>query len=351
MSRFWAFQLAGWATYAVAMALSRVGRFPLEYMVVSKFVLAAAGLLCSLALRRVYRMVLRRESRVVALVAVAVAASYLGSLVWTAADNLADQPIAAALLDRPVRIRDLAQLFNGSVYNAFTLLSWSVLYFAVRHHQTWLAARERALRAESLASRARLEALRWQLQPHLLFNTLNGISTLVAERRNAEASKMLSRLSDFLRMLLAAPHDELVALPAEIDLIERYLELEQVRFGPRLRSSIEVAPDAWPALLPPLLLQPVVENAIRHGIAPREEGGAIRLQVERADDRLRIMVIDGGGGAFVEGEVPGARIGLANVRERLERLYPGDHVLSIEPADRGSRVLIEMPFETGATRS
>lgn len=341
--------MAGWAAYAVAMMFSRLGQFPLQYMVISKGLLALVGFLCSLCLWQIYRQLLRRVRPIIALVVVAVVASYVMALLWTAIDNLLDIPIAAALLDRRVHISGIAGLFVGSVYNAFTLLAWSVLYIAIKHHDAWLAAREQALKAEAVASRARLEMLRYQLQPHLLFNTLNGISTLVVEQKTAEASRMLARLSDFLRLILMAPPGDQVPLTTEIDLIERYLDIEQVRLGDRLTVSIEVSRDAWPALVPSLVLQPLVENAIRHGISPKEGRGSLRLEVERIDRQLWMMVAD-----EVEGRSPpapaggGERIGLSNIRERLERLYPNDHRLLAEPVGNGMRVAIAIPFRMGS---
>lgn len=349
MNRFWKFQMAGWTAYAVAMMFSRLGQFPLQYMVISKGLLALVGFLCSLCLWQTYRRLLRRVRPIIALVVVAVVASYVMALLWTAIDNLLDIRIAAALLDRRVHISGIAGLFVGSVYNAFTLLAWSLLYIAIKHHDAWLAAREQALKAEAVASRARLEMLRYQLQPHLLFNTLNGISTLVVEQKTAEASRMLARLSDFLRLILTAPPGDQVQLATEIDLIERYLDIEQVRLGDRLTVSIKIDRAAWPALVPSLVLQPVVENAIRHGIGPKEGRGSLRLEVERIGRQLWMVVAD-----EVEGRSPparavaGERIGLTNVRERLERLYPHDHRLLAEPVGNGMRVAIAIPFRVGS---
>src|SRR5262249_12916452 len=156
--------------------------------------------------------------------------------------------------------------------------------------------------------------------------------TLVVEGNTAEATRMLARLSDFLRLILAPPSGDEVALAAEVDLIERYLDIERVRFGERLTISIEVGEDAWPALAPSLLLQPVVENAIRHGIAPKEGAGEVLLRVERLASRLRMTVVDQGNGTRDGngGALPretGGSIGLANVRERLHRLYHGDFAM------------------------
>ncbi len=338
-NRFWLFQAAGWGAYTVAMAGSRLGAYPLGYMVVSKTLLAAIGLLCSLVLWRIYRRVLAGNPRPVPAIVAAVIGSYLASLVWTAADNLINLPVAAWLLDRQVAIRSVGHLFNGAVYNGFAMLAWSVLYFGTKYHDAWQTERERSLRAEALAQRARLEALRYQIQPHFLFNTLNAISTLVVERRNEDAGRMISRLSDFLRLTLAAPVSERIPLAEELDFIGRYLEIEQVRFGPRLSVRIDPGPGTLEVPVPSLILQPIVENAIRHGVAARETGGAISIEARRAGGRLVITVADDGPGTrdAVEG------IGLLNTRERLTRLYDGAYRLELQSTAEGTRVVIELP--------
>ena len=131
------------------------------------------------------------------------------------------------------------------MYNAFTMLAWSVLYIGIRYYAALQAERERSLAAEAAAHQAQLEALRYQINPHFLFNALNAVSTLVTERRNDEASRMLARVSDFLRLTLTAPVRDEVALADEIDYVRQYLEIERVRFGERLRTEFDVAPDAW----------------------------------------------------------------------------------------------------------
>jgi LytS/YehU family sensor histidine kinase len=313
-------------------------------MVVSKTVLGLLGFLCSLVLWRIYRRVIATNPSIVRIVVVAVIASYVLALVWTAGDTLTDIPIAARLLGREIRIRSVAQLFNGAVYNSFTLLAWSVLYFGIRHHEAWRVERERSLQAEAMAQQARLEALRYQLQPHFLFNTLNAISTLVVERRAEDAGRMISRLSDFLRLTLTAPVTERIPLADELDFIGRYLEIEQVRFGNRLAVAIDAGPETLSALVPSMILQPVVENAIRHGVAARERGGSIAIQARRAGDRVQLTVSDDGPGSRGKGE----GIGLSNTRERLTRLYDGRHRLDLASTAEGTRVLIELPWSTAA---
>src|SRR4030095_4736122 len=115
--------------------------------------------------------------------------------------------------------------------------------------------------------------LRYQINPHFLFNSLNAVSTLVTERKNDEAARMLSRVSDFLRLTLTAPVRDEVTLADELDYVKQYLEIEQVRFGDRLRMEVDVAADVWEAAVPSFVLQPLIENAVRHAIAPREAGG------------------------------------------------------------------------------
>jgi hypothetical protein len=343
--RFWLFQAAGWSAYYVAMTFSRVGRFPLRYMATTMLVQTLLGLGASLLLWRAYRRLAGTRTSLPTQIAIAAALSYLAGLGWTVTANLADHGIAQVLFTRPRPIAGTPELFFGAVYNAFTLLAWSVLYFVVIRHEALVAAREDALRAEAAASRARLEALRYQLQPHLLFNTLNGISTLVVEQRTAEASRMISRLSDFLRLILASPNADLVPLATEIDLVERYLEIEQARFGDRLSVTVLVEPDAWSGLVPSLLLQPLVENAIQHGISPAEGSGSIRVEAVRVGSRLRLAVIDRAAGPPApRGESAGGRIGLANVRERLERLFPRDFDLVSLTADQGTDVVLDLPF-------
>lgn len=343
--RFWLHQVAGWSAYAVAMSLSRLSFFPLSYMVVAKGVLALLGLACSLVLWRLYRAMLQRQATLLQVIVVSVVASYLMAALWTAADNLVAIPIGRVLLGREGQIRGLFGLFVGSVYNAFTLLAWSLLYFAIKHHDALTAERERSLRAEALAQRAQLDALRYQLHPHFLFNTLNIISSLVAEGDNTAASRMISRLSDFLRHTLATPPSDEVSLTEEVEFVRRYLEIEQARFEERLRVHIDVASDAWTARVPYLILQPLVENAVRHGIATREEGGALTVEARRVGGGLELEVRDNGPGWDPAGN--GERIGLTNTRERLARLYGSASEVQVTSGAGGTRVAIRIPFRDG----
>jgi two-component system, LytTR family, sensor kinase len=352
---FWPLQIAGWLAFDVAMTTSRIGRFPLAYMAATKGALTVLGaLLTALLLRPLYRRLLRDDPPLPRLLAVVVAASYAVAILWTVADHLADVPIAATFLGRTTRYDGIGPLLNGSLYNAFILLAWSVLYVGVKQYLALAAERERALRAEARAHEARLEALRYQLNPHFLFNALNAVSTLVVEGRNAEATRTLARLGDLLRATLERPAAGEVPLADELELLRRYVDVEQVRLGDRLTVSVDVAPDAWAARVPALLLQPLVENAVRHAVAPREEGGRVTVTAATAPRAgggrtLRLTVSDDGPGIGNGGAPAAAGVGLANARTRLAQLYGDAHRFALGDAEGGGcRIEIELPFVTAA---
>ena len=343
VSLFWRLQLAGWLAYAIAMALSRIGRFPLAYMIASKGALALIGLaITSWLLRPLYRPLVTSAVSVRRVVVVTAIASYGAALLWTAAHGATDLFLQRTLLEpRLVARPGFWYFFGGALYNAFTLLSWSVLYVGIKHQQELQAERERALRAEAAANRARLDALRWQLNPHFLFNALNGISTLVVEGRTRDAATMISRLGSLLRGTLEQQSDD-VTLAAELELIRHYLDIEQARFGDRLTLDVAVDANAWQARVPVMLLQPLVENAVKHAIAPRERGGKIRIGATRVGTQLELFVEDDGPGVA---ETNGGGIGLANVRDRLRHLFGDSQSLELgTSALGGTRASIRLPY-------
>jgi two-component system LytT family sensor kinase len=339
---FWTLQMAGWLAFGIAMGLSRIARYPLGYMLATKTVLMVLGFVLTLGLRGLYRPLLARELSLGRMILVATVVSYAAALVWTALYNVGDAAVYAWYFGRPLRN---VSLTGGALYHAFVLVAWSVLYVGAREHMQLQAARERALRAEALASGARLQALRYQINPHFLFNTLNAVSTLVVERQTSEATRMIARLSDFLRLTLDERTSDEVPLAEELDFVQRYLDIEQVRFGERLRLEISIAPEALDAIVPVLLLQPLVENAVKHGIAAREDGGRIVVRAERRGATLRIVVADDGPGPAASGD--GRGIGLANTRERLRTLYGAAQRLELGASPDGgggTQVVVELPF-------
>lgn len=212
------------------------------------------------------------------------------------------------------------------------------------------AAQLRQARLEAELARAQLEALRLEIQPHFLFNTLNSISAQVRKGANAEALEMLLALSELLRSTLERSVRPTVTLAEEIELLRLYVGLQRVRFADRLRVRFDVDPACAELAVPVLLLQPLVENAIRHGLAPRPGPGSIEIRAERVDDRLRLTVLDDGVGLpadFEEGAHEG--VGLANTRSRLERTFDGDARLSVRPRSSGGvRVRLDLPARPAA---
>lgn len=342
--QFWQLQILGWSAFATAMAGSRVGRFPLLYMIASKSVMATLGLIyTSLIARPIYRRTLGVESSMLRTVAVTAVVSYAVAVLWTATHSLLDLYIASPFRSQPVRITSLWQIFGGTLYDAFIILSWSVLYVGLRQHQALYAERERSLRAETLAQEARLEALRFQLNPHFLFNALNAISTLVMDGRRDDATQMIARLADLLRATLHRPVDEDITLEEELALVRRYLDIERARLADRLRVEISADGDVLNARVPSLMMQPLVENAVKYAVAARPAGGRIHISARRVGDALRTIVEDDGPGEPTE--INGNGVGLSNVRSRLLHRFGARQRFVIDRSSLGGlSVRIELPY-------
>jgi two-component system LytT family sensor kinase len=204
-------------------------------------------------------------------------------------------------------------------------------------------ARQRVARLQAELTQAQLQALKMQLHPHFLFNTLNSISSFL--RTDVEtADEMIGRLGEFLRLTLQNPGTEEIALSKELEFLKRYLEIEQMRFQDRLESQFEIDPDTLGALVPNLILQPVVENAVRHGISAGSGSGSIRVTAKRQNGELLITVYDNGPG--LPSEISEG-IGLGATRDRLQRMYgiEGRLELTNHP-EGGAIVTVAIPFHT-----
>jgi two-component sensor histidine kinase len=242
--------------------------------------------------------------------------------------------------------------FNRQYYGWFhNYLLFCVLLVGIAHAVVYYGRyREREQAAERLAAgltEARLQALKMQLQPHFLFNTLNAISALIpAEAKPAR--RMVARLGDLLRIALEHEETQEVTLREELAFLEPYLEIEQARLEDRLTVVMEIAPETLDARVPHLVLQPLVENAIRHGIAPRIEPGRVEISATSgADDRfLHLEVRDDGPGVNRDNQARTRKgVGLANIQSRLEQLYDGEHRFELENHPEGGVVVrISLPF-------
>ena len=249
-------------------------------------------------------------------------------------------------------LREVAQSAMVTLASSF-IRYWMIagVYLAVSY---FAELKERELAAAKLATslaEARLESLRGKLHPHFLFNTLNSIAALVRDNPRA-AEEMIGTLSDLLRASLAAADSQEITLAEELELVTKYATVEQIRFGERLRLVVDVPRALREARVPQLLLQPIVENAIRHGIAPREGPGTVLVSGSSSDGRLQLVVEDDGVGFDALHGPTGHGIGLGATRERLQHIYGMDHAIVVAPGrTSGTRVTIDLPLRTGETQS
>jgi signal transduction histidine kinase len=224
---------------------------------------------------------------------------------------------------------------------------WGLTQALLGYHFETMAQQRAVTRAHALAYDAQLRMLHYQINPHFLFNTLNAISTLVLEKRNEAAERMLLRLAGFLRYSLDRQPTEMTALAAELEAQRKYLEIEQTRFDDKLKVRFDIEPGLEHAKVPSLILQPILENAIKYAITPRAEGGSIDVSARRDKDMLRITIDDDGPGLPADNEPRRRRgVGLANARERLELIYGGRAGLTARNRDpHGCRVELWLPLE------
>jgi LytS/YehU family sensor histidine kinase len=231
--------------------------------------------------------------------------------------------------------------------DAVTLAAWSSLYFAINYYLRVEQQSDQLARLESQATASTLAMLRYQINPHFLFNTLNSISTLVLLKQTEPANAMLSRLSAFLRYTLVNEPSAEVTLAQEVDTLRLYLDIEKMRFEERLRVRFDVDPRVSEARLPSLLLQPIIENAIKYAVTPSEEGADIILTAHLVGQNVRITVSDSGGGLNPDMSVTttSTGVGLANIRDRLSQAYGDRHRFETRNAPGGGfTVTIEIPF-------
>lgn len=241
----------------------------------------------------------------------------------------------------------LLQLFNINRFGLELLLYGFIVGIAGIVHLQVQAQREamRSIELQQQLSAAHLQALQMQLEPHFLFNTLNAITTLVELGRQQEAAETLSHLNAILKTTLKRSTPEKIPLSQELEMVENYLAIEQIRFADRLKVEIKVDPNALDGLVPCFLLQPIVENAIRHGISHREEDGIIHASIERSGNRLHLRVRDNGPGLNGNSQ-PGHGIGLRNTEDRLSHFYPKEYGMNVrEPESGGFEVSITVPYE------
>ena len=351
---FWNLQLAGWGGAFLLRAISAFANDqPWDFLVIL-LIQVVTGFSLSLILSVIYRQLITKRALItwgVTALALIVAAGVHAFIDGWVLD-----------LARPSDEGGFMRLFLGIYFYDLTVLgAWSALYYAINFFLQVEEQADRLERLEMQATSAQLAMLRYQLNPHFLFNTLNSISTLVLLKQTAPANAMLTKLSSFLRHTLISEPGGTVTVAEEVETLQLYLGIELMRFEERLQTEFRIDPPADKAQIPSMLLQPLVENAIKYGVTPQEEGATISLVAQVVGPRLRVTVSDtgpgirkgGSGGAeSIDAALDPHRytstgVGLANIRDRLAQAYGVDHRFEIRsPESGGFTVMIELPFET-----
>lgn len=345
---FWLLQLAGWSSWGFSYYLGILvwGDPPDNYFWYLP-VISLIGVLITLVLRFVYRATWEQSIPVRA--AVVVSGSYLAGAAWMA--------IRASIFFSfwPEQLKSRGEepmpwygYLDGTISAFWVMLAWSALYVGIKYYLLMQEEKQRGLAAMAMAHEAQLKMLRYQLNPHFLFNTLNAISTLILEQETRQANDMVTRLSRFLRYSLDNNPKLKVTVAEEIKALQLYLDIEKVRFGDRLQLYFDVAPEASNALMPSLLLQPLVENAIKYAIASSLEGGSIAVSAWVSGDELLLSVADDGPGLDLRnGRAPrGGGVGITNSRERLRALYGEAQSFRLSTTEpHGLTISIRLPLE------
>jgi two-component system LytT family sensor kinase len=343
-SLFWVLHTGGWLGFAVTQY---VGAFIYEKMTGYFFIVAIAavsGFLVSLELRYIYRRLWTRSPKVIA--AVVLLCCWVFALLLRIIINGAGMLI----FDEWSDMHSIWEIFGATMSSMYLLLCWSAIYFGVKYYESLQQQREATLRAAALAQEAQLKMLRYQLNPHFLFNTLNAISTLILDSENRTANQTVMRLSEFLRYTLDQDPMKKVTLRQEIEAMNLYLTTEKLRFGDRLKLEYAIEEGALNALVPSLLLQPLIENAVKYAVSPSEKGGAIRVEGRARGSMLELAVTDDGPGlAHNVAPIPGRGVGLRNTRERLAVLYEDRHRFATLDNKPGLRIELGLPLELAAS--
>lgn len=335
LSSFWTLQLTGWFVYWVMIYITFITVVPnrqLLHLLHVKTARTIIGLVLTCVLRLAYKPAARQQSSRLIATLVLVGSISFGCL-WT----LWEESYFWWLEGRTGPLLSWVRFPKAALDYAMTLLAWSALYFGIKYWQAWEAERERTLQATALAHQAQLELLRYQLNPHFLFNALNSIRASIDEDK-ARAKQMITEFSEFLRYSLTSSDAARIPLGEELAAIRNYLAIEQIRFEDKLAVQFDIAPRAEAVRLPGFLIHPLVENAIKHGMsgeAPLRLQIAARLQ----NGKLTIEVANTG---HWHNHGNGTGIGLRNVEQRLQQLFPGRSHFAIAETDGWVRVKIEI---------
>jgi signal transduction histidine kinase len=338
---FWILHFSGWFGFAL---VHYIGSFMNDMRDIYVFIIisnAWFGALLTIPLRYLYQRVWERSPWF--LVTVILSASYVVGLIWVVMQNFTYWEFYKF----GYRPDAWYWYFRNSLGGFYIVLCRSGLYFGIKYYQMLQKERQKALKASNMANEAQLKMLRYQLNPHFLFNTLNAISTLILCNENKIANGMVAKLSDFLRYSLHTDPIKKVQLKQEVKALTLYLEIEKIRFEESLTVTWSISKSASNALVPSLLLQPLIENAIKYGIAAQTDGGTITIVAKTFGNDLLLEVSDDGPGlmASTSSTSKGEGVGIANIKDRLQTLYD-DYSFSLSTNEpNGLKVNIRIPLE------
>ncbi|ASP47068.1 sensor histidine kinase [Cognaticolwellia beringensis] len=345
--QFWTLQITGWLGYAVVVFLAIIRPqmalqgFNFSGQMLNLFLETLSGFLLSYLQWQLIRKIVHLPLKKTLLLSFASAATL----------GLVFNVMKLSFYKMVVYQQQWNEAWNTLEFGGWLLFSlttmfvWTSIYFIMLYNTKLQGEHEMLLRAQTATKDAQLQMLRYQLNPHFMFNTMNAISTLIYKNENDKANEMLDKLCEFFRYSLDKNDKSKTSLQKELELIELYLSIEKVRFSHRLNVEIDVCKTALACQVPCMLLQPLVENAIKYAIELRKSGGKIRISAKKSTDRLLIQVIDNGQES--QGKVTdGFGIGLSNTKARLSAMFNGDYEVNITDTDEGgTMVFISIPFD------
>jgi two-component system LytT family sensor kinase len=339
---FWMLQSIGWSGYFVLRAISGFAAGLGWMLLVHTLLLTATGYSLTLLMASLFRRLIRMTpvwTLALSLIAVIIASGTFSIIeTWSVATFL-----------KPHFKPEGVEYLSAILLDFALLTAWTALYYGINYFLLLEDEIRQREKLEGQASTAQLAMLRYQLNPHFLFNTLNSISTLVLLKHTERANAMLARLSSFLRYTLANEPTAKVTLAQEVETLKLYLEIEKMRFEDRLRPHYRIESETIGARRPSLLLQPLIENAIKYAVTPAENGADIWITATREGQAVRLEVADNGNGDGAEiAASPSTGVGLANIRDRLSQAYGAAHRFDTGKNERGGfSVILEIPYETG----
>ncbi len=354
---FWIWQIGFWVLVSAVSFFTLTvwyEQFELTY-IAHTLLQAVFGFLLTQALVAAFKMIWER--RMLTRLGLVFLLVLVASFVWTI--------FRIGLFQFMTEEKDIWIDFGGWYFGSiFIFLCWAGVFHGIRYynllekeHSIMLQAQAEAkdaqlqrVQAQAIARDAQLKMLRYQLNPHFLCNTLNAINSLVEAEMTETAQEMTVKLSKFLRYSLDHNPDNKIALEHELNALNLYLDIEKTRFGNRLKLLFDIAPEALPGLLPSLLMQPIIENSMKHAIAKSEKGGVIGIEAKVQEGMLVLSLFDTGGGTKIAKtkiqSTTGRGVGLRNTDERLKALYGDQYSVKINiEASGGLRTTIRIPFE------